>query len=224
MAKQDGDESKRIPPDWGEPGGPFPTFALSDEQWMEIARVIAISPANREARQAFDEAIGKYRRREVNDAARLPAADARHRLRELRRCSLELRNSLSWCVENLDTYFALSLVKLGGEQLHSENYESFEAFITELHELADLAELAIMRVEDGKRGPKTQNVYLLVAELDALFERFTGSLIRRSSYPDFLAKDYIELVSRIANPLIGAGTLASAMRDSIRRRDGRRVP
>ena len=73
-------------------------------------------------------------------------------------------------------------------------------------------------VEAKKRGPKAQNVYWLVGNLDGIREHFTEKKITRS-YKDDAPKKYITYVCRIADPDIGDGTIEKAMQDRIKRRD-----
>lgn len=219
MPKRHPVASDRVPPEWGEIGGPFPRFALTDDEWIRIADVAGIHPGNPEIRQAFDDVIAHYRRREVNDAEIPSAAITRDQLRELGRHSLELRNSLVRCIENVDACFALDLARpFHRGQLQSENDRPLETLVTELEELANLAASASPYVDATKRGPKAHNLYLLVAEADAIRERLTGLLLRRSSYSHYPSKDYVQLLCRIADPSVGPGAIDIAMRHRIKHR------
>jgi hypothetical protein len=114
VAKLSTEKSRSIPAEWGKPGGPFPVSSLSDNEWISIADVTGIHLGTPEVRQAFDDAVGKYRRREVNDEDRRSAAETRDQLCELRKRSVDLKNTLAECIGDLDAYFAVSPIPLIG--------------------------------------------------------------------------------------------------------------
>jgi hypothetical protein len=72
-------------------------------------------------------------------------------------------------------------------------------------------------VKDEKRGPKSENVYWLVGNLDGIRAQFTGKKITRS-YKDSDSVRYIKYVCKIADPSIERGTIDRAMKHRISHR------
>ena len=210
---------------WGEPGGPFPIFVLSDDQWTEIARLSSIPIETHDARRAFENAISMYRRFEVNDSVRVPSAESRNQLEALRTEALSLLSGLARLIENPDTHFALMVARQPDDvgpftflqTMRRDGHRRLENAMAVLQHLANWLAIASSRVEPTKRGPDTANVYWFVAALDDVREKFTGLKITRS-YKDAVSRDYIKAVCQIANPNIGTGTIDAAMKDRIGRR------
>ncbi len=197
---------------WGEPGGPFPIFVLSDDQWTEIARLSSIPIETHDARRAFENAISMYRRFEVNDSVRVPSAESRNQLEALRTEALSLLSGLARLIENPDTHFALMVARQPDDvgpftflqTMRRDGHRRLENAMAVLQHLANWLAIASSRVEPTKRGPDTR-------------EKFTGLKITRS-YKDAVSRDYIKAVCQIANPNIGTGTIDAAMKDRIGRR------
>ncbi len=210
---------------WGEPGGPFPIFVLSDDQWTKIARLSSIPIEAHDARRAFENATSMYRRFEVNDSIRIPSAETRNQLEALRNEALSLLSGLVRLIENPDAHFALTAARQpdeGGpltlpQTVRLDGHRRLENAMAVLQHLANWLAIASPRVELTKRGPNTANVYWFVAALDDVREKFTGLKITRS-YKDAASRDYIAAVCQIANPNIGTGTIDAAMKDRIGRR------
>jgi hypothetical protein len=229
MAKQRTAARERIPREWGEPGGPFPVFALNDEQWNTVAKLSGISADNIEARQKFDDIIGTYRRFEVSDA--VPSAKIGKKFKALRNDILVLSNRLLQLTKNPTVHFALTVAKQPegeGPFRHSpkrlDAARRLESALAALNDLAgwlenlpDWLAAAASLVDRSKRGPNAANVYWLVAALDAIRERFTGLRISRSGKKNNTSRGYITEVCQIANPNIGSGTIDAAMKRAITR-------
>jgi hypothetical protein len=89
-----------------------------------------------------------------------------------------------------------------------------------LHELRRLATwlgLARSRVPDRGRGAVQQatRAYFLVNHLNEILERFAGKTITRSS-KRLETVEYVKIVCRIADPKLGDGSIAEAMKKEIK--------
>ena len=189
---------------------PFPRFRLTDEQWSEVARLSGIPEGADDARHHIETTIGIFRESQATDLGQVTSAEIRKELEALAARAQDLYDRLSKLVEVQDAYTALT----GGLDGQRRLSQVLDVLLT----LPKWLLVAKYRgVEAKKRGPKAQNVYWLVGNLDGIREHFTEKKITRS-YKDDASKKYITYVCRIADPDIGDGTIEKAMKDRIKRR------
>lgn len=207
MASGERSKGQFFPASWGEPGGPFPPFRFSKAEWKLISKKAGITSRKGAARAAIEGAIGLYRRWEVNNASYASESnETRKELLGLQRDLSLLAKRLEEQRKNPDTLYELSTVS--GIDVRQQ-LDDIQAG------LESLAERIAGALRPQKRGPRTANVYWLVAELDKIRERFTGLQISRS-YKDAASKEFIEAACKVANPSIGQGTIDAAMKHRIR--------
>jgi hypothetical protein len=184
---------------------------LTDEQWRETAKLSGIPEGADDARHHIETTIGIFRESQATDLGQVTPAEIRKELEALAARAQDLYDRLSKLVEVQDAYTALT----GGLDGQRRLSQVLDVLLT----LPKWLLVAKYRgVEAKKRGPKAQNVYWLVGNLDGIREHFTGKEITRS-YKDDASKKYITYVCRIADPDIGDGTIEKAMKDRIKRRD-----
>jgi hypothetical protein len=189
----------------------FPRFPLTDEQWRETAKLSGIPEEADDARHHIETTIGIFRESQATDLGQVTSAEIRKELEALAARAQDLYDRLSKLVEVQDAYTALT----GGLDGQRRLSQVLDVLLT----LPKWLLVAKYRgVEAKKRGPKAQNVYWLVGNLDGIREHFTEKKITRS-YKDDAPKKYITYVCRIADPDIGDGTIEKAMQDRIKRRD-----
>jgi hypothetical protein len=224
---------------------PFPRLPLTDEQWKEAAKLLGIPETAEEARLDIETTIGIFRQFQAGDLGQVPSAKIREELGALADAASDLHDRLSKLAKVRDAYTALTgapslhspyspldrLPDFAGPH-QSEHLPSSVQSMMGLDGQRRLSQVldVLLRlpkwllvakyrgVEAKRRGPRAQNVYWLVGNLDGIRERFTGKKITRS-YKDGASKKYITYVCRIADPDIGDGTIEQAMKDRIKRRD-----
>ena len=199
--------------------GVFPRFPLTDEQWRKTAELSGIPEGADEARRHIGTTIGMFRESQASDLDRVTPAEIRKELKAQAKLAHDLYSGFTKLVDEPDAYTALT----GKRDERRRSSDVLDA--RRLSEVLDvlwyldwLLSAALGRVEGGKRGPKAKNIYWLVSNLDGIRERHTGKQITRS-YKDDSSKKYITYVCRIADPVIGDGTIEKAMMDRIKRRD-----
>jgi hypothetical protein len=177
-------------------GAVYPDFALTDEQWNEIARLADIpsSAAGGKARLMVQAHIEVYRqnsRREMlfSDDVRKELAKIRGALCDSQAGFLRLAGLLP---ANLQISFSQELRIL---RLLEERY-----FVRGIGH------------EPRKTGPKTAAAYMLVGCLIAFVKHVCDKTIRRSNKRSDTSREYIRYVCKIADPSIGPGTIEKAMR------------
>jgi hypothetical protein len=223
---------------------PFPRFPLTDEQWKEAAKLSGIPETAEEARHDIETTIGIFRQFQAGDLGQVPSAKIREELDALADAATDLHDRLSKLAKVRDAYTALTgapslhspyspldrLTDFAGPH-QSEHLPSSVQSMRGLDGQRRLSQVldVLLRlpkwllvakhrgVAAAKRGPKAENVYWLVGNLDGIRKQFTGKKITRS-YKDDLSKGYITYVCRIADPDIGDGTIDKAMRARIKRR------
>jgi hypothetical protein len=185
----------------------FPVLRLKDEQWSKIAKLSDIPEDSKDARREIEIALGMFRQFQASDSQEMLPADIREELRTLANDAGSLTDRLSRLIEDRNAYEAI----IGGRVFNREL----------LWQLANLHPewflRAADRVEDRKRGPKAENVYWLVGNLDGIRERYAAKKITRS-YKDAKSKEYITYVCKIADPAMGDGTIDGAMKEWIKTR------
>jgi hypothetical protein len=184
----------------------FPRLRLTTEQWDEISKVSGIPNSTEEARDSIEIALGLFRQFQATDSRRMPAAKLRHRFHALAEEAESFYNRLSDLMDNRDGYTAL----VG-------DLSSVKPQLRVLGGLPKWFLIAANRVEDDKRGPKSENVYWLVGNLDGIRAQFTRKTITRS-YKDSDSVKYIKCVCEIADPSIESGTIDRAMKYRIKHR------
>ena len=219
---------------------PFPRFRLTDEQWSEVAKLSEIPEGEHDARHHIETTIGIFRQFQASDLDRMTPAKIREEFEALAVLAQDLDSRLSNLAEERDAYNAMTctasvyspldrLTDFAGSH-QSEHLPSSVQDITGLDGRRRLLQVldallrlpkwllvAAHRVQAAKRGPKAENVYWLVGNLDGVREQFTSKKITRS-YKDNLSKEYITYVCRLADPEIGDGTIERAMKHRIKRR------
>jgi hypothetical protein len=187
----------------------FPSFRLTEEQWKKTAKLSGIPEGADDARHDIETRIGIFHETQASDLDRVKPAKICEELEALAEHASDIYSRLSKLVEEPGAYTALT--SEGGQQL-----------LQALDVLRGLPKRLLVaryrEVAAAKRGPKAENVYWLVSNLDGIREQFTRKKITRS-YKDDLSKKYITYVCRIADPDIGYGTIDKAMRARIKRRD-----
>jgi hypothetical protein len=197
---------------------PFPRFPLTDEQWKKVANLSGISEGADYARHHIETTIGMFRESQASDLDRVTPAEIRKQLEARAKLAHDLYSGFSKLIDEPGAYTALT----GKPDERRRSSEVLDAprlrqVLDVLSYLDWLLSAALGRVEGGKRGPKAQNIYWLVGNLDGIREQFTRQKITRS-YKDDLSKGYITYVCRIADPDIGDGTIDKAMKARIKRR------
>ena len=197
---------------------PFARFRLTDEQWSEVAKLSEIPEGEHDARHHIETTIGIFRQFQASDLDRVTPPEIRKQVEALAKLAHDLYSGFSKLVDEPDAYTALT----GKPDERKRSSQVLDArrlrqVLDVLSYLDWLLSAASGRVEGSKRGPKAQNVYWLVGNLDGIREQFTRQKITRS-YKDDLSKGYITYVCRIADPDIGDGTIDKAMKARIKRR------
>jgi hypothetical protein len=222
----------------------FPSFRLTEEQWKETAKLSGIPEGADEARHHIEKTIGMFRQFQAGDLGQVPSAKIREELEALADAAQDLHDRLSKLVEVRGAYTALTgapslyspyspldrLTDFAGPHQSEHLPASVQSMMgldgqRRLSQVLDvllrlpkwLLVAKYRGVEAKRRGPKAQNVYWLVGNLDGIREHFTGKKITRS-YKDDASKKYITYVCRIADPDIGDGTIDKAMKARIKRR------
>ena len=186
----------------------FPSFRLTEEQWKETAKLSGIPEGADDARHDIETRIGIFHETQASDLDRVKPAKICEELEALAEHASDIYSRLSKLLEP-DAYTSLT----------SEGRLQLLQALDQLRGLPKRLLVARYReVAAAKRGPKAENVYWLVGNLDGIREQFTGKRITRS-YKDDVSKKYITYVCRIADPDIGDGTIEKAMKDRIKRRD-----
>ena len=186
--------------------GAFPRLRLEDTQWQQIAALSEISPDKEGARRDIEIALGMYRQWQADGQAPMPAHEIRNKLLELSKRSRKLCDDLLALVRHAGAYEAASSIK----------DPSLSQVCELLIRLPKWFTLTWDRVGEQKRGPKSENIYWLVAYLDGVRREWTGKGISRSNKRDDTSREYIAYVSAIADPSIGPGTIEKAMRERIK--------
>jgi hypothetical protein len=196
---------------------PFPRFPLTDEQWKMTAKLSGIPEGADDARHDIETRIGIFHETQASDLDRVTPVENRKQLEGLAKLAHDLNSGFSKLLDEPNAYTALT-GNLDERRRSSDVARRLSEVLEVLSYLDWLLSDALRRVEGGKRGPKTKNIYWLVGNLDGIREHFTGKKITRS-YKDDASKKYITYVCRIADPDIGDGTIEKAMKDRIKRRD-----
>jgi hypothetical protein len=187
-------------------------------------------------RSNIETVIGMFRQFQASDLTRiLSVAEISRELKALADEARKFYDRLSGLIEERDAYTALvghrdmfspfdrltdvrHQSEFGPEHnIQSDGNLRPTQVIDLLRRLPKWFLLAEHRLEQQKPGPKSGNIYWLVAQLDGIRERATVNRITRS-YKDAASKDYITYVCRIADPDVGDGTLELAMKERIKAR------
>jgi hypothetical protein len=182
----------------------FPRFRLTDEQWRKIAELSGIPEAAEEARDYIETTIGIFRESEASELNLVTAGE----IRDLAERAQNLYDRLTKLIEVPSAYTAL-ISEFEGQRRLSQVLDVLVGLPKWLLVAAE------RRVEADKPGPKAENVYWLVGNLDGIREQFTGEKITRSGKYDSSRK-YITYVCKIADPEIGNGTIDRAMKSRIK--------
>ena len=188
----------------------FRRLPLTDEQWKQIATYSSIAADNDEARRDIEVALGLFRQFEADKRERMPPPEIRVEFRALADIARNLYERLSRLIEHRDAYEAITpdeAITYTGQRLS----QTLDMLVS----LPKWFLIAEHNVKKRRRGPQTDNVYWLVAQLDGIRRQWTGVRITRS-YKDDASKRYIEYVCSVADPNITAGTIDKAMKARIK--------
>lgn len=195
---------------------------LADEQWKEVVQLSGLPP---QARPEIGTAIATYRSWQAKIDNRKAPAEIRDEMKRLRTEAQALLKDLARAMSHADTHFALTCpfpppqgwpphtVPVPQEVAHQQ----LNFMLHELERLIQRLDLARLQVRSGKTGQKrlATPAYFLVNHLNQILERFTGKTITRSTKrPEIM--EFVKIVCRIADPDIGDGTIAEAMKKEIK--------
>jgi hypothetical protein len=187
--------------------GPFPRFRFDQHQWARICRLSGIPASADEARRDIEILVGIFRQERADDLQpQISPPDIRKELWELAEIARSMYNRLFHLTDSRTAHEALTL----------HEPQRLSQTLTLLSKLPKWFLVASHRVENRPRGPKTQNVYWLIGNLDAIRKQWTGRRITRSSKRTDGSRDFIKYVCSIADPHIGTGTVERAMKARIK--------
>jgi hypothetical protein len=177
----------------------------------QIAKLAGFPAAAANARKMIEVTIAIYRSRKEKRRVALTPCQIHDELRAIGQDAQRL-----W----------QRLLRFGDRLPPDMSAEEFPGMVPEdlLAGLFDLsAHCAISQSDVGPAasGPHAADVRILVANLAAIREEFTGRPLTRSRKGNDLSRHYIELVCAIADPDIGGGAIDKAMRRAIARRKTR---
>jgi hypothetical protein len=218
---------------------PFPRLRLTTAQWSEVSKLSSIPNDSGDGRDAIERVLGMFREFQESELHRKAAAEIRREFHGLAKDARSFYERLSSLMSNRDAYTALigggalpsgPLNRLTNRAHHQGSVSSAgqQRLVQDAHRrLSQICDvllrspkwflIAAYRVKDKKRGPKAENVYWLVGNLDGIREQYAGKKITRS-YKDDDSVKYIKYVCEIADPSIGSGTIDKAMRFRIKNR------
>ena len=195
---------------------------LTDEQWAEIARYSGLPS---EARSEIVQVIDHYRSQQAHSEARKMPAELRAELDRLRKNAEALVVNLAEGFHDPDFYSALIFSRrpsIGwtprtGPVADEVALQRIMSAVRELQRLSDWLVLARARVPRGKQGAKRRSgpAYIAAEILDQILAKHTGKNLTRSKKRDETA-EYVKTVLRIADPDIGNGTIAEAIKKQIK--------
>jgi hypothetical protein len=201
-----------------EDARPFPKLPLKTEQWNKISALSGIPRKAHDARSEIETALGYFRQSQASNFIKLtPTTEIRKELKALADEALKLSGRLS-SLEG-DPNASMVFTSL---QISQEPWWKIELSVSQvravLRGLPKWFRIAEHKLEQQKRGPKTDNMYWLVGQLDAIRQQAADKKIIRSNKRSDSSREYIAYVCRIADPHVGGGTLELAMKRRIKDR------
>jgi hypothetical protein len=198
---------------------------LSDEQWVEI---VTHSNLPDKARESVEKVIAGYRHIQMRIDSRKPPADLRDELELLRRDTEALLTRLATCLADPDAFFALAFRQSSrtgsppgaGPVSQGVAWDRLSSALHQLRRLADWLAAARDQVRPGKPGTnarQSEPAYVLAEGLNGILEQWTGKTLTRSSKRQDTTR-FVEAVCRVADPEIGSGTIAQAIKRQIKYR------
>jgi hypothetical protein len=185
---------------------PFPRLLLNEEQWNKIASLSGVPKGDRCARSEIETALGKFRQSQSGDLTATPPFEISEGLKFLADDARRLCEGLSRLLDGLSIEQNTQV---------NEDRQLSQALVL-LRGLPKCFQVAGNRLQHQKPGPKADNMYWLVAQLDAIREQAIGKKIARSTKRTDTSREYIAYVCRIADPAVGDGTLELAMKERIK--------
>jgi hypothetical protein len=191
---------------------------LTDRQWAQIAQYSGLPD---EARREIEKVVNHYRISQARRDAQTTPAELRTELGRLRKVSDALQAGLAEGFRSPDFYTAMVYPRrppsgwtpgtgpVVDEVALQRVYSTWSA----LQRLSDWLVLAQARVPNRKKGATRQSepAYIAAEFLDGLLEKYTGRNLTRSKKRDETS-EYVRAVLRIADPNLGHGTIAEAIK------------
>lgn len=195
---------------------------LTDEQWNEIARHSGLPS---EALLEVSRVINYYRDAQTLADARRRPSDLRAEIDRLRENAESLKVSLAGIFYDVDLFSAVILSRRPatgwpprtGPMAEGIVQQRIVSTLYELQRLSDWLVLARERIPRGKPGAKRQSspAYVAAERLDWILAKFTGkNLVRSRKRGD--TTGYVRAVLSVADPHIGNGTIAEAIKRQIK--------